>query len=364
MWKKFLLITLIIVAGGIFTIRTMTVTTDKQIEKKLTGEIVYTGGVTIWTIKFPEGKITPIISTEPFPTERINYFIPNWIFSPCFMKDKNKILVMGTDWKAKTKNGKYKMKPYPYRDGIGIINIKKKTIHLLKLLREDKTGYRRVSISPDYKFISVTSDSPSPIMLQNPSLPWGENSPAIPQGKTGWLSLDNIFQINWGYLYISKFNKIKLKKLIKLKVLGWGGGASWSPDSKEIVVTIVNPKKISWKHVAPGLNIYIVNIKTGKLRFLTNGIDPSWSPDGKEIVYVNKDGYFYMINPDGKNNKKLFLPPYTPSQEVAWSPDSKWFLYDDGFYGRLLVYNIKLHQHYLLPSDDLDLYGGYYSWGK
>lgn len=86
--------------------------------------------------------------------------------------------------------------------------------------------------------------------------------------------------------------------------------------------------------------IYIYDITINKFRKLVDGQYPTWRPDGKKISYWGKDGNYYLINPDGSDNRlfilkkpKIRLKIFGETiggiaGELLWSPDGRYVYYE------------------------------------
>ncbi|WP_435016924.1 S41 family peptidase [Tundrisphaera sp. TA3] len=73
-----------------------------------------------------------------------------------------------------------------------------------------------------------------------------------------------------------------------------------------------------------------------KLERLTEGpeveADLKWSPDGGKVAFLRERGDLWIMNPDGKDAKRLFESFESP--RFDWSPDGTWLVYaksDDDF---------------------------------
>jgi len=107
-------------------------------------------------------------------------------------------------------------------------------------------------------------------------------------------------------------------------------GASWSPDLSRIAVS-------GWPPLPPGqrlewFEIYILENSGNFLYRLTwNGRNPVWSPDGKQLAFDrqgaigNYEG-IYIIDADGRNERKLNRDPYAIIHIQDWSKDGKRLL--------------------------------------
>ena len=102
-----------------------------------------------------------------------------------------------------------------------------------------------------------------------------------------------------------------------------------------------NGRRIAFASTRPGANelaIYVTDIGGGKARRITDApgdafVDflPRWSPDGKKIAFLRDvtgaDNDVYVVDENGKNERRLTDTPDFVEGAVSWSPDG----------GRLIV---------------------------
>lgn len=100
--------------------------------------------------------------------------------------------------------------------------------------------------------------------------------------------------------------------------------ASWSPDGQQIAVERSNQL---WMMNADGTGLK--QISDQMIRFL------DWSPDGKTIAYQAlssperpEEWDIWLINPDGSNPRNLTNDPDWFEENPAWSPDSRFIVYN------------------------------------
>jgi hypothetical protein len=98
---------------------------------------------------------------------------------------------------------------------------------------------------------------------------------------------------------------------------GWDGDKppetfSWSREATEIVY-------------ANDGDIYIYSLARSASRPLTKGSNPLWSPDGAWVSYRGPDGEAMIVDPSGKNPKRL-LSGRKVAYALHWSPDGHYLL--------------------------------------
>jgi tricorn protease len=105
----------------------------------------------------------------------------------------------------------------------------------------------------------------------------------------------------------------------------------WSPDSKSIVfisdrggnkdLFIVKSGDSDEERLSECLRKEIIQLtKTHE-----NEHSPKFSPDGESIAFIRGNGDLWIINKDGKNEKRILKGWATP--DYSWSPDSKWIAF-------------------------------------
>lgn len=89
---------------------------------------------------------------------------------------------------------------------------------------------------------------------------------------------------------------------------------SWGPDNEKFVACLEG-------------EIRLYTYGTWTFRVLAHGKEPRWSPDGRWIVYLGPDGRLKMGEmKDPATFQERDLGIEAP-RGVAWSPDSRFFLY-------------------------------------
>jgi len=96
----------------------------------------------------------------------------------------------------------------------------------------------------------------------------------------------------------------------------------WSADSA----------KLAFAADGPGWKIFTIGVDGSNLTQLTDTITdtgPAWSPDGKQIAFLSNrdpDGGFseiYVMDADGKNQKRLTMTLFQEFGPIVWSPDGR-----------------------------------------
>lgn len=93
--------------------------------------------------------------------------------------------------------------------------------------------------------------------------------------------------------------------------------------------------------------VYTANLDGLKPRRLAKSpVDkryPSFSPDGKRIAYVTNEGQLWIMNKNGRNNRKISLPVH--ASQPRWSPDGKRIVfvsYQDLYHGDSEIWEVDL----------------------
>jgi len=124
-----------------------------------------------------------------------------------------------------------------------------------------------------------------------------------------------------------------------------------SPDGRRIVFTAVPFEDENYFYLS---EIYLIDLNDPRPKRLTRNNAPEenvlWAPDGKIFVYhapSDKDfdlthGYFWIMNPDTNEKRKLDAPKYGSFSGLAWTPDSKSFLFNESRRTNLNLYRINI----------------------
>ena len=90
-----------------------------------------------------------------------------------------------------------------------------------------------------------------------------------------------------------------------------------------------NGKIVFQRDTKDETQVFVMEGKTGKIKKLTHvdvNIDPKWSPDGKKIAFAStKTGQYevYIMDSDGKNQKRITYTKGGFSREPRWSSDGE-----------------------------------------
>ncbi len=86
----------------------------------------------------------------------------------------------------------------------------------------------------------------------------------------------------------------------------------------------------------------------GKEQQITSGYKgfkfaPSWSPDSKKLAWADKDMTLWYVDINDKKPVQVDKAKYGEITNYAWSPDSKWLIYDkplDTGYSVVYLYSL------------------------
>lgn len=132
---------------------------------------------------------------------------------------------------------------------------------------------------------------------------------------------------------------------------------AWSPDGKKIAY---------WSDKSGEYQLVVKDLKTLKENVLTKFEDGYryniyWSPDSKKSVFVNQEGYFYVIDMDnGKMDQvdKIDGAHWAMNNfNVKWSHDSKWITYSKSVSNdnsAIFVFNVEKKESKQLTSGFYD----------
>jgi TolB protein len=107
----------------------------------------------------------------------------------------------------------------------------------------------------------------------------------------------------------------------------------WSPNGRKLAFN-------ETASYAPESQICVMNADRSARRTLTDGAYSymgSWSPDGRRIAYTKANGAqdaigrgtleIYVMNADGRGNRRLTRNKGIDDESPAWSPDGQWILF-------------------------------------
>lgn len=151
-----------------------------------------------------------------------------------------------------------------------------------------------------------------------------------PSGKQIAFTKEELF--SWNIYIIDREGRNERK-------LTEGGMPAWSPSGKKIAFLR------NMKRAANDLEIFVMDFLGDDIVRLTNDLGEndwgvSWSPDGEKIAFFserNNRGYeIYVMDADGRNQRKLTAAVGQWVYEIApcWSPSGEWiaFFRDKSFY--------------------------------
>ena len=141
---------------------------------------------------------------------------------------------------------------------------------------------------------------------------------------------------------------------------------NWSPDSQSFAFSYTSSGE-DWYS-----QIFVVNMNgtglhslTPQMKYVSLGF-PYWSPNGQSIVYTKtgpcSDYYYLNFTTLSTANTKSFsinkvLPSYVRSEEIVWSPDSKFvaylteYLYEDNVRSVIQVLSSQIGKTMSFPQD-------------
>ncbi len=133
--------------------------------------------------------------------------------------------------------------------------------------------------------------------------------------------------------------------------------ARFTEDGKSLVLLSTESGEVEiWKAPSNGLGAAEQLTKDGKvLRW-----EAIPSPDGKWIVHQDKNNQLWILNAATLDNKRIDVAANATNnsspqfQNIRWSPDSRWFLYDrDGSseMSQIMVYEVASGTHTALTTD-------------
>ena len=128
---------------------------------------------------------------------------------------------------------------------------------------------------------------------------------------------------------------------------------SWSPDGKKVAF---------WSDKSGEYQLVVKDIKTGEEKTLTKfksgyRYNLFWSPDSKKAVFVDQEGYFYVIDMatgDYYNVDKIDGAHWAMNNfKVSWASDNNWITYakaGDNDNNIIYVYNVNSKEKKKLTS--------------
>lgn len=143
-------------------------------------------------------------------------------------------------------------------------------------------------------------------------------------------------EAHWRNLWVFDLSSRKERRLTDEKLII--NEFDVSPDGKRIVFAATKQEDENYFFLS---ELYLVNTDNPKPIRLTNNKAPEdyalWAPDGKTFIYhapSDKDfnlthGYFWIMNPETGEKRKLKKPNQGEILSLAWTPDGKSLLFDE-----------------------------------
>lgn len=115
-------------------------------------------------------------------------------------------------------------------------------------------------------------------------------------------------------IWVVKANGKGLRRLTG----GSDGSPSWSADGRTIV----------FDRATRGVSHVLQMRADGarQHRIAKNACCPAWSPDGRRIAF-SRNGSAWIMNPDGRGQRRVVRGPGNGITDLAWSPDARYLAY-------------------------------------
>jgi Tol biopolymer transport system component len=178
----------------------------------------------------------------------------------------------------------------------------------------------------------------------------------------GWIAFVARCRSVWG-IYLIRADGSGRRRVVRLPNQ-WLAGTAWSPDDRRIAfgsrngIRVVNVDGSGLRRLTRGWDISPTwsrdgqtiaferqrhDLDAGELhsdvflmrpdgtarRHLTKGGGPAWSPDGRRIAFT-RGLDIWVVNPDGRGQRRLRCCRPQGVDAVGWSPDSRYLAYDGG----------------------------------
>jgi Tol biopolymer transport system component len=109
---------------------------------------------------------------------------------------------------------------------------------------------------------------------------------------------------------------------------GRDSSPTWSRDGRSIAYHHERRPDLSTGDVFTEVLLMRAN-GTGHHRIAKRASSPAWSPDGRRIAFL-RGVDIWMMNPDGRRQRRLPCCRPDGVAAVAWSPNSRYLAYDSG----------------------------------
>ena len=220
------------------------------------------------------------------------------------------------------------------------------------------TGVSNMSISPDSKYISCTTEVDMLKSLEDKYPNYtsfnAKKYSQLPVRHWDTWEDDKVSQVN--YMPIEGGRPIDIMEgdTNDSPVLPFGGGEqiAWAPDGSEIAYT---SKKVDNPARSTNSDIYIYDLRTKTTKNITEGMvgydkDPLYSPDGRWIAFHSQkragfeaDKIRLMLYDRNTGQIKEMLAELDQWVEgFVWSPDSRTIFFNSGKKGRVHIYSLDI----------------------
>lgn len=221
--------------------------------------------------------------------------------------------------------------PKPKQDLILLVDAQKSHSFILNINEADKAWFCREGVFEIMTFL----DNRLIKLVQAKSLPYTLNLDLKDYSEGKYLLTLNVWSANHG--------SVAYKSLLVHSEKEYPRPSALHPRKSAFT------GKIAYCQRRQGFwQIEIANLDGSKPQALTKSpVDkryPSWSPDGKKIAYVTNEGELWIMDKNGRNNRKISLPILHISQP-RWSPDSKRIIfvsYQDLYHGDSEIWEVDL----------------------
>lgn len=176
---------------------------------------------------------------------------------------------------------------------------------------------------------------------------------------------DRVVLVSRGRAFVAPVKQGRFVEIPSLKP-GRYREAHFTADGKSLILLSTESGEVElWKAPSNGVGKSEQLTKDGKvLRW-----EAIPSPDGKWIAHQDKDNQLWMLNTATLENKRIGVAETATGNsnaqfdEVRWSPDSRWILFDreaSNGLNQVVVYNVETGVQTPVTTDRYDNHGG--SW--